>query len=78
MATVKEMKDLLDKFPDDYIVLSSSDDEGNVIREISGQFAVGQWNNDADDYSSEEDVADAIAEGWDIEPYQENAIILWP
>lgn len=78
MATVKEMKELLDKFPDDYIVLSSNDDEGNVIREISGQYAPGQWSETDNEYNSEEDIAGSISEGWDVEPYKENAIILWP
>ena len=73
MATVKEMKALLDKFPDDYIVLSSSDDEGNVIREISGQYAPGQWSDEDNEYHSEEDIADSISEGWDVKPYKENA-----
>jgi hypothetical protein len=78
LTTVKDMKDLLNKFPDDYVVLSSNDEEGNIIKPISGDYAPGLWSEQDGEFLSEEDVNDAIKEGYDVEPYVENAVLLWP
>lgn len=75
--TVKELKEFLEQFPDDYTVLVSIDDEGNGFNELSGSFTTGAWEDG--DLLSEEDIAAAAGmigeEPW---PYVENAVLLWP
>lgn len=75
--TVKELRKFLEQFPDDHIVITSIDDEGNGFNELSGQYMLGAWEDG--ELLSEEDIADSASMiGMEPWPYVENAILLWP
>lgn len=68
--TVKELKDLLDTYPDDFLVVMSKDSEGNGFSPLD---CIDEVGYDPDNrysgqiYSIEEESADTI-----------EAICLWP
>jgi hypothetical protein len=71
---VKQLKKLLEKFPDNYEVVISSDGEGNSYSPLADAgetmyVADSTWSGEI---RSEEDCKDFD------EDYKENAVVLWP
>jgi hypothetical protein len=70
--TKKELVEMLSVWPDDYLVILSSDGEGNSFSPVSKPVSVGMYEPDSS-YSGEFFDREELEEG-DIE----NCIVLWP
>lgn len=62
--TVKELREKLDLYNDDAVIMMSIDPEGNGFNEFSGDITIGKWDGE---YAGEVNCEEGI-----------DYIILWP
>ena len=75
---VRELIEELKQLPQDVEVILSRDEEGNGFNPFSGDFSIGVYDPDGDDWSQF-----TTKENWeddkDGEPYPgDNAVVMWP
>lgn len=73
--TVKELIEKLSEFPEDFLVVLSSDEEGNEFNELSG-FGIGLYDPEYREFSSWDEEVGVKPVPRTID--NSNALSLWP